>query len=280
MIRLARRRALLALFLIVCFAPCLAFAALPRASAVPGGIVVLPLGPADQPAPTAQFQDTPVLVIQHKSQWQAVVGIALSIAPGKYELLVKRGAQTEPVRFTIGPKDYPSQSLKVAPRMVDLSPEDRARADREREIQRAAYSTFSPEAPKTLRFTRPVGRFSSPFGFRRIFNDQARNPHSGSDFAAPTGTPVLAVLDGTVVATGDYFFNGQTVIIDHGQGMLTMSCHLSKIRVREGQRVRAGERVGDVGSTGRSTGPHLHLSVSLNRVMVDPMLFIITPKKK
>jgi murein DD-endopeptidase MepM/ murein hydrolase activator NlpD len=194
-------------------------------------------------------------------------------------LLVTRGSQTESSRFTIAAKDYPSQSLTVPPRQVDLSAEDRARADREGAIQKAAYATFSAAAPKTLRFKRPVGRLSSPFGFRRVFNDQPRNPHSGSDFAAPTGTPVLAVLDGTVMVTGDFFFNGNTVVIDHGQGMLTMSCHLSKIRVREGQKVRAGERIGDVGSTGRSTGPHLHLSVSLNRVMVDPMLFIDAPKK-
>jgi murein DD-endopeptidase MepM/ murein hydrolase activator NlpD len=278
-IRSLFRRAPLALITTIALFPVFALGALPRTSAVPGGVVVIPLGASDQPVPTATFQDVPILVAQHQKRWHAVVGIPLSIAPGEHELLVTRGAQLERSRISIAAKEYPSQSLKVPPRQVDLSPEDRARADSEGKIQREAYASFSAEPPRTLRFKRPVGRLSSPFGFRRIFNDQPRNPHSGTDFAAPTGTPVLAVLDGTVVVTGDFFFNGQTVIVDHGQGMLTMSCHLSKIRVKEGQKVRAGERIGDVGSTGRSTGPHLHLSVSLNRVMVDPMLFIDAPKK-
>ena len=119
-----------------------------------------------------------------------------------------------------------------------------------------------------------AGRRSDSFGKRRFFNGQPRNPHSGMDIAAPTGTPVVAPLPARVIDIGDYFFNGRTVWLDHGGGLLSMMCHLSRIDVREGQHLAAGERLGAVGATGRVTGPHLHWTVSLNRASVDPGLFL------
>jgi murein DD-endopeptidase MepM/ murein hydrolase activator NlpD len=164
---------------------------------------------------------------------------------------------------------------------VNLSPENEARVATETAKVRAVLDSFSSHAPGTLRLDQPVpGRRSSSFGLRRMFNGESRNPHSGMDIAAPTGTPIKAPLAGRVVDVGSYFFNGNNVVVDHGQGLLTMYCHLSKIRVEVGQALKRGDVLGDVGATGRVTGPHLHWGVSLNGAMVDPALFLPPPPKK
>ena len=247
----------------------------PREAAVPGGVAHVALGAAPQ-RPEAFEGDVPLLVLGDAAAWTALVGIALSAEPGTARVRTRSpgGAERE-LAYTIAPKRYTEQHLKVSPRTVDLSPEDLARHERERTHQQGVIATLTapPTVPLQMRQPTP-GRRSSSFGLRRFFNGQARNPHSGMDIAAPTGTAVIAPMPATVIDTGDYFFNGNTVWLDHGGGLLSMMCHLSRIRVKTGDRLAVGDRVGDVGATGRVTGPHLHWTVSLNRASVDPALFL------
>jgi len=271
----------LALLLFTAPALCAGFVA-PRASAVPGGVVTFRLPGALDEKPVVTYGDRPVLVARQAEGWIAVLGLGLSTEPGEYHVQVRQpGQDPRQVAFQVVDKKYAVQELKVAPGQVNLSPEDEARVTQEREKVRVALQGFTPDAPATLRFAPPIpGRRSSSFGLRRVFNGESRSPHSGMDIAAPTGTPIKAPLPGRVVDVGSYFFNGNNVVVDHGQGLMTMYCHLSKIRVEMGQELKAGDVLGDVGATGRVTGPHLHWGVTLNGASVDPALFLPPPQQK
>jgi murein DD-endopeptidase MepM/ murein hydrolase activator NlpD len=249
-------------------------ALLPLSRAAPGGIVLLPLGAAPD-RPRAWLGDRELLVAGGAAGWTAVVGLALSTAPGRQRVRIGEGAAARGIDFEVGDHRYAEQRLTVPPRHVDLSPDDLARHERERAHQAQIAATHSPVVPARLRMDTPVpGVRTGSFGSRRVFNGQARQPHNGMDIAAPTGTPVLAPLAARVIDTGDYFFNGRTVWLDHGSGLLGMMCHLSAVDVAVGDRLEPGQRLGAVGATGRVTGPHLHWSVALNRTWVDPALFI------
>lgn len=267
-----------ALFAAAClFALRAAAVDLPQHRSVPGGIAVLELGASNVP-PRVTLESAPVLVVGDSNGWFAVVGIGLDTEPGTSHVVVHRaGAAGQRLPFVIEPVRYAEQRLTVPPGKVDLSREDLDRYERERAHLAAVKATISDVAPVSLRMLVPTaGRRSSSFGLRRVFNGQSRNPHSGMDIAAPVGEPVVATAAGRVIDVGDYFFNGKTVWLDHGGGLLTMYCHLSRIDVNPGDRVAAGELIAAVGATGRVTGPHLHWSVSLNGVMVDPALFLDT----
>ncbi|MCZ8130003.1 MAG: peptidoglycan DD-metalloendopeptidase family protein [Steroidobacteraceae bacterium] len=250
---------------------------LPRERIVPGGVALVDVGDAFQAdLLRVQRADRRVLVRAHGGRAIAVIGIPLDAPLGSESVSVTSpDGATRWLEYAVADHAYVTQRLKVAPRHVELAPDDLARAERERERLLAVLSTWSEPAPATLQLKLPApGRRSSSFGSRRIFNDQPRNPHNGMDIAAPTGTAIVAPAPGRVVDVGDYFFNGGTVILDHGHGFLTLYCHLSRTDVRAGARLRTGDRLGAVGATGRATGPHLHWGVMLNRAWVDPALFL------
>lgn len=256
-------------------------AELPRENAVPGGVKIIKLDAAQAAIPYVDTDGHRALVLQEGANWIAVIGIPLSAPLGVQHVFVRGTDGRREISFSVGDKRYARQSLKVAPRQVDLSPADLARVAAERVRIEHALNEWSLSPPQSLRFAPPVpGPRSSSFGMRRVFNGESRNPHTGMDIAAPAGTPVILPIAGTVLDTGNYFFNGNTVFVDHGRGLISMYCHLSAIDVTPGQRVAAGMRIGAVGMTGRATGPHLHWGLSLNRAWVDPELFLLEPARR
>ncbi len=187
----------------------------------------------------------------------------------------RRRGRRETITVQVGKFDYPVQKLTLPRRMVELSPEDLERVEREnREMARL----WTREGPR--RFSLPLAAPLDPlpkggrFGSRRIINGQPRSPHGGTDYAALEGAIVLAAADGTVAMVADQFFGGNAVFLDHGDGLITLYMHMSRVDVHEGQPVRRGEPVGAVGSTGRATGPHLHFGVRWRGARVDPALLL------
>lgn len=244
---------------------------------VPGGIAVVDLG-ADAAGSSATYAGKRVMILRDSDDhWIAVLGLGLDTHTGTANLQVRNSQGERTLGFGVQHREYPAQHIRLKNKsQVNPDPEQTRRFEREYKEQIDAYASFRPEGPSNISLDRPVdgGRLSSRFGLRRFFNGEERNPHSGLDFAVPAGTPVKAPADGVVTIVADYFFNGKTVFIDHGQGLVTMYCHLSAFEVHKGQQVSRGQVIAKVGSTGRATGPHLHWNVSLNNARVDPAIFI------
>ena len=235
---------------------------------MPGGVAKIGL---DAPAPLT-VEGKRVLVMREAGKWVAVVGVPLSAKPGT-KLRVEGERRKLEVRVVA--KKYPQQRLNVPREQAELDPEQLAKYEKERSHLQEVFRTFSEATPASLALREPVaGRRSGSFGLRRVINGEPRNPHSGMDIAAASGVPVVAASDGRVLDTGEYLFLGRTVILDHGQGMLTLYSHLSEVNAALGERVAAGAAIGKVGATGRATGPHLHFSVYLNTAAVDPAIFL------
>ena len=258
--------------------PGLAHASLPQSSNVPGGVAIIPLGSVSTGADTPQtwFGDQPVLVTSDHELWYAVVGLPLDVTPGSHELRVQVGGETKTLDFVVNTKNYPEQHITLEDTSkIQLSAEDEARADREIAVIKRLKRHWRVARDTDLDFILPAqGELSGRFGLRRFFNEEPRSPHAGLDVAVDRGTPVKASARGEVLAVDDYFFNGKTIFIDHGNGLITMYCHLDRIDVKAGETVSKGQRIGLSGKTGRATGPHLHWSVVLNGAMVDPELFV------
>jgi murein DD-endopeptidase MepM/ murein hydrolase activator NlpD len=256
--------------------------ALPLASNVPGGVALVKLSPnaRNTTPPHAFLGEQPVWVVSEGGYWTAIIGLALDTQTGTHKLRLNDGKEDRTILFTVVAKHYPEQriTLKDSSR-VTLSAENEARAEKEIAVIQGLKKHWR-EAPDTdSDFLLPApGRLASRFGLRRFFNGVPRSPHSGLDIAVARGTSLKASAQGLVLAVDDYFFNGKTVFVDHGNGLISMYCHLDRIDVQTGDTVVKGQHLGLSGMTGRASGPHLHWSVVLNGVMVDPALFIATAK--
>jgi murein DD-endopeptidase MepM/ murein hydrolase activator NlpD len=244
------------------------------ASPRPGGVVAIAVGAIAEPAPEVRFEGKPVMVLAGPSDWMAVVGISLDHEPGPLSLDIGDGPRRR-VQFEILPHQYREQRLSVSRKYVDLNQEQLDRVVSERRILDEAIGSWRQAPPESLALDAPVGgRRSSSFGLRRFFNDQPRAPHKGMDIAAVTGTPVQAPAGGVVEVTGDFYFNGNTIVVQHGQGFVTLYCHLHQVDVAAGDAVARGDIIGRVGATGRVTGAHLHFATYLNGTAVDPAIFL------
>jgi murein DD-endopeptidase MepM/ murein hydrolase activator NlpD len=238
----------------------------------PGGIAVIEIGSTEASAPEASMDGKPLLVMQRGEKWVAVAGIPLDTEPG--EMLISING--EEAVINVAEHAYREQRITVENKsFVDQDKEQLDRIWSERKIIDAVLSSFTESPVGGLSLAAPVpGTQSASFGYRRFFNDQPRSPHKGMDISAGNGEPIAASRSGVIAATGNYFFNGNTVLIDHGQGFVTLYCHMSKISIEEGQQVETGDVIGAVGSTGRVTGPHLHFGTYLNGTAVDPAFFL------
>lgn len=247
---------------------------LPIESPVPGGLVIIPINTIEKPE--AYFHKTRVMVIGSSNNWKAIVGIPLDENSGPNHLTIRNNDIEHNYRFEIRNKDYETQYLTIKnKRKVNPNKQDMSRITEETALIAKAKSNWRDNEIIPLKFIKPAeGPYSSPFGLRRFFNKQPRQPHSGLDIAAAKGSPIIAPANGIVINTGNYFFNGNTVFIDHGQGLITMYCHMDHIDIKEGTEVKTGDIIGKVGLTGRVTGAHLHWSVILNNTTVDPLLFL------
>ena len=249
---------------------------LPQDSRVPGGLAVIPLDPIHAKKDiTFKGQKVWQLNDNTNNHW-AIIGIPLDQKAGKVSYKI----DGEDYTFSITDKAYKEQYLTVKRKHSNPPNDQIKRIQKESRLSKKAFTTFSNThySNHYQDFLKPAqGPTSSPFGLKRFFNQQARRPHSGLDIAAPRGADIIAPAEGEIILTGNFFFNGNSIFIDHGQGLITMYCHMDKLERKQGDKVKAGDIIGKVGSTGRATGPHLHWTVSLNNSRVEPLLFLSAP---
>jgi peptidase M23-like protein len=212
-----------------------------------------------------------------RTAFRGLVGVDLEDPPGPAPALVEAWTaagerlQTR-AAIRVRPADFPVQHLKVPRPFVELDAPTLARVQRERDRMEGALAEVTPDRLWAGPFQAPLAAAPPPHGFgsRRVINGEARAPHTGADYAAPAGTPVLAAQGGRVALAEEHFFSGRAVVIDHGLRLFTMYFHLEAIRVREGDLMRAGQVLGTVGASGRATGPHLHWGARLGGARIDP----------
>jgi len=208
--------------------------------------------------------------------WFGIAGVSLETRPGAYPLELKgttsRGSDISFVRkFAVSPAKYPSVAVSVAKKFTEPSPEQLEKIRQDKTIKQDVFHQTDPKREWTGKFRPPVdARISDVFGTRRTFNGKVQSMHQGLDYAVPQGTPISAANSGTVLLASPLYFEGNCVVIDHGQGLLTLYLHMSEIKVKAGERVESGQEIGLSGGTGRATGPHLHMAVRWEGVYLNP----------
>ena len=262
-------------FLVLLFFSSHTIHASPEQSLVPGGIALVKL-PNHKQDSKVYFNNRRVAVFPYNDSWMAMAGIKLSSKPGDYEFSIKEAdGRSAKTKVTVKYKEYDEQHLTIKnKRKVNPNKKDSERIAKERVRKKKAKKQFTETTPE-VDFIWPVtGRISSIFGLRRFFNEQERSPHNGLDIAAYEGKPVKAAASGTVIETGDFFFSGNMIYIDHGQGIISLYAHLSEISVKPGDVIKQGDIIGKVGQTGRVTGPHLHFAIFANQTLIDPIFML------
>jgi murein DD-endopeptidase MepM/ murein hydrolase activator NlpD len=239
----------------------------------PGDILTVTVKSADAPV-EGKFRDKKIYFNPSKDSFKAVIGIDLFTEPGTYNLDVSVNGTMLSRAVKVIKKAYPVQRLTLPKDMVELSPETEARVERE-QLKMEAIWPKETEREWAGDFINPrQGKIVTKFGVRRVINKMPKSPHSGVDVEAKEGEQVRAPNNGVAVLIDEQFFSGKSLIIDHGQGIFTMFFHLSKVLVAPGQQVKKGDVIALVGSTGRSTGAHLHWGVRMQGARVNPLELI------
>ncbi|SMM99843.1 membrane protein [uncultured Candidatus Thioglobus sp.] len=244
---------------------------------IPGGIAVIGFE-SNHSNPKAFYNQLP-LYTQHikDNHWQALLGIPLMEKLGEKSITIQ-DFSTRTFSFNVKAHKYKEQHITLKgkkKKYVNPNLAHMERIKKERPVLAKARRIFSTQILPNSIFIRPVsGVITSPFGLKRFYNEQPRRPHTGIDYAGDIGTPIIAPADGKVILTGGYFFNGNAVFLDHGQGLISVYIHMNSIAVKQGQTVKQGETIGTIGQTGRATGPHLHWGVYLNKTVINPNLLL------
>ncbi len=238
---------------------------------VPGDVFLLKIGATESSSIKAEFLENKIeLYPLQEGKLIALVPLDINSAPGQYKVLVHHSGEVLTAAVTVKPHEFKTIKLTLPEGKVTLSPENQKRVEKEYILQKKIWDR-NTDIAWAGGFTEPTGtEVSTEFGVKRIMNEKKTSVHRGMDFRGKTGTPVKAINSGTVVLSSDLFYGGNTLIIDHGMGLYSVYMHLSGFNVADGSKVEKGATVGFVGSSGRATGPHLHLSVKLNNVSINP----------
>ncbi len=258
--------------------PSIVWASIPiKHDPIPGGIAVVNFE-TNHHNPKAFYRTLPLYVQNIKDEhWQVLIGIPLMEKSGKKSITIKDFANRAFV-FEVKEHKYQEQHITLKgknTKYVNPNPSHMTRIKKERYILARPKMVFSDKVLSDGAFSPPVeGFMTSPFGVRRFYNGQERRQHTGLDYAGDIGAIVKAPANSRVLLTGNYFFNGNTIFLDHGQGLISVYIHLDKILVKQNQLLNKGEVIGTIGKTGRATNPHLHWGIYLNRTAVNPNLLL------